>query len=190
MKNAFAAIEGNYVTSSSLTLMNKQGLINADITMASAGEHSSHGTQLLLVTSDSPLNATLTLSSPPNVPGGNFTVDAVNTNGVVSLDFLAQPLASRLEVYSSTSNAGLDISLPPQYSGRFGLYSTGMQPAVHTSHVDDPAAAGRHRFVEVTRYTGNAIEGDIIWMDRRGKKDGGGGVVRANTRNHSTVLSL
>lgn len=189
MRTLHAAIVGKYATSSSLTLMNSKGLIDVDITMASAGEHSSHGTQLLMATSDSPLNATLTMSGPPNVPGGNFTIDAVSTNGMLNLDFLTQPLASRLELYASASNAGLEISLPPQYSGQFGLYSTVTQPTMYISNVDDPAEVGRHRFAEMSKYTRNTIEGDVIWMDRRGRKDGGGGVVRA-TGDRSAVLSL
>lgn len=159
--------------------------------MTSAGEHSSHGTQLLIATSDSPLNATLALSNPPNVPGGNFTVDTVNTNGVLNLDFLTQPLASRLNLYAN-ADAGLEVSLPPQYSGQFGIYSTVVRPTLQTTKVDDPAAAGRagrHRFVDVTKSTGRAIEGGVSWIDKRGRKDGGGGAVRA-TSNHSAVLTL
>lgn len=147
--------------------------------MQNAGGHAHTQTSLVMNNENSGIQARINLTNPAHMPGGNFSVNATTRNAVVNLEVADQPLASFFDLSARSDSAAAQVSLASQFSGSFRLHSTVLRPILEVSQI--PSEAGRRREVEVTKRQANTLEGDVTWIDKRGRIERGGGFVDLGT---------
>jgi len=158
-------------------------------------------TELILTSSDSHVNATISLyshnfttsedtitrSSSQPEPTGQFSVDAQTSNGPVFLSFLEQPVSSALKVEVMTSNSPAGVSLHPAYEGAFYASTTIMQSILTQKEVPDPSGEGRERKYGVW-VRGRTMKGSVWWGS--GREGWGKGNVTVVTTIAPAVIGL
>lgn len=201
---------GNYTVSSSLELLTMNGPIQAGITMLTADQPDHPPTYLAMHTTNGGITAQLNLSNPTTssrpsplssfIPlesildsssgvGGNFSISSSTTNAPLSLSFLTQSLSSFLSLTARTASASAEVFLAPQFAGLFRLSTTVLRPALEVG-MPPTSKSGRRREVEVTREDLHLLEGEVIWVDRKGRMERSAGVVDVSTSVLPAILRL
>ncbi|KAL0577701.1 hypothetical protein V5O48_004305 [Marasmius crinis-equi] len=176
-------ITGHYSSTGSLRLKTDNSVIRVNVDMTATG--SSDG-KVYLETSNGPVEANVKFHPFDKKTPGNFTFDAITTNGGLRLDVQDMPLDSQLEMNARTTNGLAHVWLPAPYEGSFVLETSNLTPQVNAAKKRDPWGKGRSRKVEQWRRN-REMAGSVYWGE---KKKAEKSTLTVSTSNAPVTLDL
>lgn len=177
-------IKGHFHSTSSLNLITTNMAIDADVVLFH--NESAKPSQLVMATTNSPLDARVSLTTASGY-AGEFGVDAQNANAPLKLTYTNSPVYSQLNSKARTANAPATVHLHSAFEGSFSI-SSFIGPSLEQHRVEDPAGKGRERHVTTSRSRGN-IQGSVRWVGAE-QNGGGNGFVQVWTTLSPAKLIL
>ena len=99
----------------------------------------------------------------------------ITSNGGIAVDFKEAPIGNALSLSTTTSNAGVDLTLHPTYEGKVSaIVGRNGRAKIDTKEpkAKDPTGRGRERIVEIEQVRAGIMTGTIAWgMDSQKRGD-------------------
>lgn len=159
IRSSNGAIKGHFNSGSSLKLITSNAPIQASVSLL----NKENGTvsELKMITSNGKIDANVDLVTHSG-HGGIFDVETHTSNGHVTLEYTDMPINSILRSEARSSNAAMSVKLYSTFEGSFDVMTSNAAATLKELAVEDPSGQGRRRAVTQRRERYH-IQGSTYW---------------------------
>ncbi|KAG2137331.1 hypothetical protein BD769DRAFT_1437725 [Suillus cothurnatus] len=159
IRSSNGAIKGHFNSGSSLKLITSNAPIQASVSLLN--EENGTVSELKMITSNGKIDANVDLVTHSG-HGGIFDVETHTSNGHVTLEYTDMPINSILRSEARSSNAAMSVKLYSTFEGSFDVMTSNAAATLKELAVEDPSGQGRRRAVTQRRERYH-IQGSAYW---------------------------